>query len=546
MNCIVGKKTEQDIFILIIVFNLLRFATPSVFPTLDGPSHLANASIIKNLILEPHGFLANIYTLNPVAVPNWTTHAILALLLVFLPAWLAEKVLLFILVAGFPLAFRKLVNTINPTKSYLSFLVFPFTLSSFLFFGFFNFCISVIFFLITLDFWLNNYHKPLRVKFILGLSALVTLIYFSHILSYGLLLIFISMHILSTSGLHVKNIHKIDNHKIKTFIKRMLIVVVISSPTLFLGFSFFFTGEDTIFQWKSIKELASELLIIKPLIKFNADLEQRYTILLSAFLFGLLMVGMSLFFKRKEKINTWIPLTLAIMLFLYFFMPESIGSASFTNQRVALFIGITLILFLATLPFPGSTILVTIPVSFFLHYTIFHAVKNNFTDMEPFSKQCYEISAHIRPNTVIFPVDLMDNWFTGHFSDFAVAGVNAAMVYNYESEAGYFPVLAHRNFPRFYIGDPSNSQESVIFNDRLRSALFPVDYILLMEQYPGKGSSAAVTPWFMEKLRIILDKHYMQAYRSGHLTLYERKSRRSELPVTHPSSGLNRILHPLL
>jgi hypothetical protein len=525
MNLHAGRQTERDIFILVIVFTLLRFATPSVFPTLDGPSHLANANFIKILLLQPDGFLLNFYTLNPVPVPNWTTHALIAFLLLFLPAWLAEKAVLFLLVIGFPLAFRKLVITIAPEKSYMSFLVFPFTLSSFLFFGFFNFCISVIFFLLSLDFWLNNHNKPLNIRFFLILFILVTLTYFSHILSYGLLLLFITIHILSVTGLQENNDYNTGNQRIKTIIKRLLVVTLLAAPTILPGLMFFFTSGESVMTWKPVKDLATDLLIIKPLIKFNADNEQRFTTLLSVFLFCLLLAGVFLRMRKKDKGVIWLPLIIAVMTILYFFLPDSIGSASFTNQRIGLYIYITLILFLATFPFPRLATLVIIPAGFILHYTIFHSVKNYIREMEPFAKQCYDVSAHIRPNTVVLPVDLMDNWFTGHFADYAVTGTAAAMVYNYESEAGYFPVLTNRTrFPRLYIGDPAIPEKSVIFSGKTQSPLHPIDYILLMQQYPGKASSQSVTPWFMEKLTVILKEHYKLAFHAGHCKLYERKS----------------------
>lgn len=70
--------------------------------TQDGPSHLYNALVFKDLILHPHGFYSPVYRLQPRLVTNWGTVVLLGILAPLVGPERAEQCLATILViAGF-------------------------------------------------------------------------------------------------------------------------------------------------------------------------------------------------------------------------------------------------------------------------------------------------------------------------------------------------------------------------------------------------------------------------------------------------------------
>ena len=70
--------------------------------TQDGPSHLYNALVFKDLILHPHGFYSSVYRLQPRLVTNWGTVVLLGILAPLVGPQHAEQCLATILViAGF-------------------------------------------------------------------------------------------------------------------------------------------------------------------------------------------------------------------------------------------------------------------------------------------------------------------------------------------------------------------------------------------------------------------------------------------------------------
>src|SRR5207237_10553916 len=62
-------------------------------PTQDGPSHLANAQILKDYGRSPAGY-EQVFELRAEPLPNWTSHALLHALLSVAPTLMVEQILI--------------------------------------------------------------------------------------------------------------------------------------------------------------------------------------------------------------------------------------------------------------------------------------------------------------------------------------------------------------------------------------------------------------------------------------------------------------------
>ncbi len=58
------------------------------FVTLDGPAHLYNAQLIREIWFGGHSLVNDLFRVNDFPVPNWSGHLIMALLNLLLPAYL--------------------------------------------------------------------------------------------------------------------------------------------------------------------------------------------------------------------------------------------------------------------------------------------------------------------------------------------------------------------------------------------------------------------------------------------------------------------------
>ena len=367
------ERAELLLYTVIVILNILPYLSTRFFPSMDGASHLANSNIINQLLFHNNELFQQFFRINPEPVPNWTSHLFISVLTLLLPPFIAEKILLIFMLAGIPWAFRSLMGTISPTQVHYSYLVFPFTHSMFFFFGFFNFCAGILFFLIALNYWLRNCGRKWSILRLLVLSFLVAITYFSHILVFGTLLIVIALHITTTGIMNGICKTKKWRESIGTFFRSAVAITISSIVPLVLFIYFFYSRPGT----REIKfipkgELINYLYTIRPLISFNTVVEGRFTTVLFIFLCLLILAGLVYFILsviRKRKASPqpltnslttslpgfhfwWLLGTVAVLLSLYFLLPDAYGTASYTNLRIAFVFFLVLILWISTLRIP--------------------------------------------------------------------------------------------------------------------------------------------------------------------------------------------------
>lgn len=531
------ERLEYPLFLLMILINAIPYVSGTFFPSMDGASHLANANIIRQLWFYDSEFFRQFFLINPEPVPNWTSHLLLTLTGLFLPPWAGEKIQIIILLAATPLAFRALIRTINPQNVFLSFLIFPFTHPMFLFFGFYNFCLSVLLFIITLNFWIRSDQKTWNLKRGLLLFFLIALTYFSHILSFGVLLIAIATHILTRLVLLLKDRSKDFRAALTTTLHRIMVITASAAIPLALFAYFFLTRPGT----RDIKfipgrELLEYLYTIRPLITFNPSMESKVTIPFFIFLMIIAFTGLILLIKGKrteEKINQdtdkiapqtstaphhhiWLPITLLILLILYFFLPNDYGTASYTNLRIGLLFFLLFIVWFSVLKFKKYLAVLIILTAIFFNGALNRLYQPSLKDLRALVTECYKAGEVIRPNSLVLPLYFMDNWFTGHFVDYAAIGKPVVMVYNYECESGYFPVVWNQDQrPNYYLGTPENPDRYIHFEIIRERTSRPLDYVLIM------GTFDPEKDWFSRTLNAILQEKCRLVYQEGHCRVYE-------------------------
>ncbi|MDD4604216.1 MAG: hypothetical protein PHF97_10460, partial [Bacteroidales bacterium] len=358
------QRAELLIFTLVVIANLLPFISTKFFPSLDGASHLSNSNIINQLVVYHNALFKQFFMLNPEPVPNWTTYVFLSLFNLILPAFLAEKILLIIIIGGMPFAFRSLMITISPNNRFYSYLIFPFTHSMFLFFGFYNFCISILFFLITLNYWIKNEEKPWHLKKTILLTLLIVITYFSHIVVFGALLISIALRILTNTSAGL--LCKTEDKKtiFRNFLNHTLTITLAALIPLILFFYFFYSRPGTRqITFIAREELIKFIVTVRPLISFNPILEGKITTLIFYLLVTLLGIGVLAFlifsivklFRKNNNLPFlptlswwWLAVSSGVFLFLYFSLPDAYGTASYTNLRFGFVFFLIFILWIST------------------------------------------------------------------------------------------------------------------------------------------------------------------------------------------------------
>lgn len=184
--------TWKHLFVVLLVLHLIPIWIFAYFPSQDGASHVYNGLMLKEYADHANYKIRDAWKLNITIFPNWLSHISLAALLYVFPPVIAEKVFLTIAIGLIPIAFFYFIDAIHKRSFPFAWLGFPFAYNYLLYMGFYNFQLSIAFFFFSFGFWWK--HKDnVQVKHLIGLYVLLLLTYLSHIASYGLVVLGISV-----------------------------------------------------------------------------------------------------------------------------------------------------------------------------------------------------------------------------------------------------------------------------------------------------------------------------------------------------------------
>lgn len=504
---------EKYFFLLIIGLNLIPVLSSKFFPTLDGAAHLYNSNLIFHLI-SGNESLTDFIVLNSEPVPNWTGHLLLGIFNSFLPAFMAEKMLLLFYLIALPLSFRDLITTISPNQKLISYLIFPFTYSFTFYLGFYNFSIALVFMLIALNFWIKHQNDLSSFKTIFKLFILITLTYFSHIFVFAILVFLMGVYV-AFQGTE-QFIQKKENLKnvVSTLLKKTGILILSSSLTLVLFIYYFISrpiSENKIYlTWK---ELIDWIMNVRPIIALSVEKEERFTQFF-AMLIGLMIV-LAIILKIKEisftaeksmkskialvlkklisLVNFWLIATF-LLLFLYFILPDSDGTAGFVSVRLGLMFFIFLCIWLATHPFSKGFLIVVVACVLYINFSLNNYYTKATKELNTIAKECNNASKHIQANSIVLPLNYSDNWLFAHFSNYL--GIDKPMIIleNYECSMDYFPTKWNsESTPRILLDDKESGYYpclSWLSNSNNESK--KIDYIFIIGNIDSKTDSCTL------------------------------------------------------
>src|SRR5437588_10084935 len=171
----------------LLIIHLVPIWYFQYFPSQHGPSHLYNSRVLHDFHSKENLRIHAFYALNLKPFPN-STYTVISFLLLFLFSPLVvEKIIVSILVLFLPLSLLYFQQPLYRTINIFSLAVFIFTFNYFLFLGFYNFLFSVSLYFATLVFCYKN-REQLNFRVVILLYLLMSLVFFSHVTSYLLLL----------------------------------------------------------------------------------------------------------------------------------------------------------------------------------------------------------------------------------------------------------------------------------------------------------------------------------------------------------------------
>ena len=310
---------------------VIPFWVVNHIPTTDGPCHLYNAWVLRQLN-DPAEYprFAEYYAVDPRPHPNWLTHGVLYLLTAVLRPLVAEKVL----VSGYVLLFLagmwSLCSAVRPDCRWTALLTFPFVFHQFFQLGFYNFSLSLGLMLLAVAFWWKH-----RNGFTLGaavqLNLLLLVLWFAHIVSFLFALMAIGV-------LWLLSLRRPWRPRL---VQAAALLPQLALPLWFLSVQ----GTAWYPTRLSVDSLVRYLLRLEVLFTFS-DLQLRAAAVLALIFLGLALwtlVARRTLWQREDGFLVMALLAVAV----YFLSPEGVSGGSLLKQRLTLYPYLFLIPWLA-------------------------------------------------------------------------------------------------------------------------------------------------------------------------------------------------------
>lgn len=175
------------LFVLLVVHVLPVWRYP-YFPSQDGPAHIYNSVVMLSLADADNYRISEFFTSSLKMAPNLLAGMVLLGLMTFLPALIAEKVLLTMIIVALPLSMIYAARSFDRKNDIFALMGFLFSYNHLLLMGFYNFCLGVPLCMVSFGFWVRLRHDTGFWRQA-AMCGLLLLTYLAHFAAFAGLLI---------------------------------------------------------------------------------------------------------------------------------------------------------------------------------------------------------------------------------------------------------------------------------------------------------------------------------------------------------------------
>lgn len=521
----------------VVAAHLVALWSFRFFPSQDGPAHLGTAAALRELVLGQFGIVRDFYVINPHLDPNWLIHVVLALLGAVMPALIAEKLLLSGYLIALPAAAFYAARAARPGAGFLGALTLPLLMSFPVHMGFYNFAWSLPLFLAALGYWLPR-RRTLSRRQTAALAGLLLVLLFSHLFSFamaGLAMAVVSACDLLSGGRE----EAAPRSRWPELRRRALPLTLAFLPGVLVGFGFLGRNAGQAAVWRSDEVLAARLAGFQTLVSF----ERSEVVPAAAYFWSLLALMLYCAWgrlrRRQWSAHDGFLISFGLALVLYFCLPAGLAGGGYVNTRVALFLPLLGLLWLAGVAAVERLRNSVLLASAGLALALLWLHVGSYARIDAGLQQYAAAAARVRPNSTVLSLSFAreaGNRRTGKVRPFAnAAGYLAARgdvvdLANYQAHVRYFPILYRPEVDPFrYLGGKAEPVQAVRDLDLAgyESASGKlVDYVILWDlQAPYRNRPAPA------RLLRELESRYELVSSSGPAARLELYQRRQDPPA---------------
>ena len=479
LNASAAQWAERGLFILGLAILLHPVLSSRFYQTMDGPSHLYVASLMKDLWFG-YAPADRLWEINPVPVPNSLGHVLLAFFLIPFEAPEALKALHVLYMFSIPVLLRLIaLQQRHDAPPWSAHLAFPFMVAVPFTMGYYNLCLGVPLLLAVVWQWKRTETEPRRKRWF-TLAILLVLLYFTHALPYALALFWIALHAVRPTLaklLHGHAISELDMRAFRNVVGAML-------PSLVLTAWYLIASEPAPPAEENLALSTRLMQIWRPFIieKWAPEL-----ILWSASVALLVLVLLKGIGQRASKgAPSWQSLPGGIFigtLFLMMLFADNIyGNGGDVLFRVSYIMHFTAVMLLSTVLLQArfglfvSTVSIAITTAQMINR---QAGRDRLAHIQ---REAYEAARAIPPGGTVSIIYF--DWERTHVAELGLSGRNTTILSNYELTHDHFPLrfkLEHLQATKALPQDPLDA--FYVYHTNVRGAeLRSSEHVLVVGQ----------------------------------------------------------------
>ncbi|MBK7093865.1 MAG: hypothetical protein IPH57_01890 [Saprospiraceae bacterium] len=437
---------------MLILIGLAPLIFNKYYLTLDGPGHIYNGNIIKELIVGNNQEFSNLFKFNLLPVPNWISHFLFAILNMVFPDYISEKIFIGTYLVLFPLFFRKIVLWFAPQNKAFSCLGLLFAHNHLLYLGSYNLVFALMSFFIVIYFILRwNAKSNLRQTVIL--SLLFLLVYFSH-----MLILLVNIAVAIFLPLTLLKVEKTENGVLitnwKEYFSKLKFILIAIIPVFLLSVNYIINVDSLEEAGRlDLRILLNWIIDVRPMltlcycagwIHLTHLLSALFILMLGTYI--LVSIKNNLSFNDKNlKINIPVP-GFSLIWFLFFFIFTIlfliVPNANVLPDRLIILVFIFLAFWLSCLAYPKWLHKIAFLVIVLIHCTFSFWYIDAMKDTSKQVKLIKEVVPFIEKGSLVLPFNFATdfNWLHMHSPGYLGSDKPVAVIENYEGQLKWFPV----------------------------------------------------------------------------------------------------------
>lgn len=345
-----SRRLLDVLFVVAVLAQLVPLVLLPHIVTVDGPAHLAGASV---LAYPGDPAYRHFFRIDPFPSPNVLTELLLAGLVRLLEPVTAEKVLIGGYLMALPLALRYAVRGVDRQAGWLAFLALPLAEGYLFWYGFYNLCYGLAVSLLVIGWVVRHRYSwtPGRAG-VLGLLLMVS--YLSHLVPFGAALVVVAVLVGAAARAELRATPVDGRDGRRLVLRRVAPPVLAALPALVLTAAFLLRGgTHQVPTFRSPGILVGGLVSLAiPVVTYDAR-EVVFAALTAAVLAALVLATIR---RCGRTAVTGVAGALAAAtgatVVLYLVAPDRLGlQYGFINDRLSLFPPLLATLWLAAQPF---------------------------------------------------------------------------------------------------------------------------------------------------------------------------------------------------